>query len=418
MFSLHNPGVSNRTFISLFSGAGGLDLGLERAGWSCRYASDIDPVAVDVLRANQGRPIAEGARFLEHAVIEQADLRSLDAAQVLHKSNLVGVAPDLLAGGPPCQAWSSGGSQRGFDDPRGALATDFVRLASILRPQWLLMENVRGLLTARGPDGVPGSALDFLRTSLLNAGYRTWVQLLNAADYGIPQRRVRLFIIGSRLPQSILWPSPTHAKTTQEAFPLLEAWIPLGETLVRCKPLLPSEVVVPSEALGAQLNRLSPGTGLKSAGKAEATRPGGHWGYTQGGFLADAEQPARTITASAQQDWVRDPEWGIRRLCPRECAAVQTFPSDWEFPARPSHAYRMIGNAVPPALAEILGRSLLAPNSLDSLDIPPPRRLEALPRRLQSAIEYTAREEARNGPSRRATGLRTQAPGPQNGVLW
>ena len=233
-----------------------------------------------------------------------------------------------------------------------------------------------------------------------------------------PQRRVRLFIFGSRIAHRALWPEPTHAKASREGLPLLEPWVPLGKVLRRCEPLLPSEIVAPPQSLSAQLDRLAPGKGLKSPGKAEATRPGGHWGYTQGGFLADPSQPARTITASAQQDWVRDPRWGTRRLSPRECAAVQTFPSDWKFPDRPSHAYRVIGNAVPPALAEAVGRSLLAPVALECADSLTLNGLEALPRHLESAIEYTAKEEARNGPSRQQIRRGAKVAIPHNGVLW
>src|ERR1700686_2136513 len=147
-------------YVSLFSGAGGLDLGLERAGWQTAYASDNDPNAVETLKANVGRRIGRGRRAFEGAVIEQADIQTLTARSILEKSGLVKGDVSLLAGGPPCQSWSRACHQLGFDDPRGRLFDDFVRVAKGLDARWLLMENVRGLLTARGPDGQPGSALE------------------------------------------------------------------------------------------------------------------------------------------------------------------------------------------------------------------------------------------------------------------
>lgn len=188
-----------RDFISLFAGAGGLDIGLEAAGWNCRYASDIDDAAVGTMRANQrARTTINGRAVFEGTVIEKADVRSLDGKDILSAIGAARGDVPLLAGGPPCQSWSSAGHQLGFQDPRGRLWSDFVRLADELDVRFMLFENVRGLLTARGEDGVPGSALNTIRSKLLEVGFHTSVSLLNAADYGIPQRRVRLFIVGYR----------------------------------------------------------------------------------------------------------------------------------------------------------------------------------------------------------------------------
>ena len=167
--------------------------------------------------------------------------------------------------------------------------------------------------------------------------------------------------------------------------------------------LSPDEIIRPNDNLFEQLSLLHPGTGVKSPGKAEATRPGGHWGYKQGAFIADTALPARTVTANQQQDWVIDPVAGIRRLCPRECAALQTFPLDWALAGKRADQYRLIGNAVPPLLAQKIGMALHSHilNSWDdrraSLEV-----LEPLAPKLQAAIQYTAKEERRNGPSRRA----------------
>ena len=190
---MHNP-----SYISVFSGAGGLDIGLEMAGWRTAYASDFDPDAIATLRSNVGTPLPGGRHALAGTFIEQADVRSLSAADVLAKAGArIGGVP-LLAGGPPCQSWSSAGHQLGLSDPRGRLFGDFLRIADGIDARWLLIENVRGFLTARGPDGQPGSALAVMRRELLDHGYQTAVSLLNAADFGVPQRRVRLIMISYR----------------------------------------------------------------------------------------------------------------------------------------------------------------------------------------------------------------------------
>lgn len=393
-------------FVSLFSGAGGLDLGLELGGWSCLFATDHDPRAIQTLSLNRGKSIA-GVPIFSGAAIECADVSALKGKQILTKTAKRRGEISLLAGGPPCQSWSSAGHQRGFADARGRLFEDYIRIASDLDVRWLLFENVRGLLTARGQDGVPGSAIAHLRGELLRAGWQTTINLLNSADFGVPQRRVRLIVIGYRTGDAPRFPAPTHSVEHN----LVHApWISLGEAIQKIAPPTADEIIRPNQKLQAELRALKPGSGVKSPGKKEATRPGGHWGYKQGAFLADASIPARTITANAQQDWIKDGRRGTRRLTPRECAALQTFPPEWEFDGSRADKYRLIGNAVPPKLAEALGRALL--EQTRNTQIMPRRKGRSetstktqpapLPPRLQAAIDYTRREDLRNGPSRRA----------------
>lgn len=391
------------TYISIFSGAGGLDIGLELAGWDCLYATDLDPCAVDTLKANAGRRL-RGLPVLANSLIEQHDIRHLSGSSILQR---IGRRPgdvELLAGGPPCQSWSSAGHQLGFDDPRGRLFQEYLRVATELDVRWLLFENVRGLVTARGPDGRPGSALAEIRSALLAAGWQTRVELLNAADFGVPQRRVRVLLVGYRGGDEPPAPAPTHSETGGDG---LRPWLTLGGCLGRLRPPTGDELVRPAGKLALELANIPPGSGVKSPGKRETTRPGGHWGYKQGAFVADPLRPARTVTANGQQDWIRDAALGLRRLSPRECAAIQTFPADWAFCGKRADQYRLIGNAVPPLLAKRIGEALL-----DHAQTEKPVResnvvgLKPLPPRLQAAIEYTAREDAKNGASRRAAPAR------------
>lgn len=389
-------------FISLFSGAGGLDIGFEQAGWRCLYASDIDSISVDTLRLNKGKKLTNKLTALKDAFIERADATVLTGREILAKIGRKKGEVPLLVGGPPCQSWSSAGHQRGFEDARGRLFRDYVRIAQETGVRWLVFENVRGLLTARGPDGQPGSALEHIRRALLDAGFQTEVELLNAADYGVPQRRVRLFMIGSRIGDRPPFPMPTYRRTPDLATPG-KSWVTLGECLQTISALGDDEIIRPNEALGAQLAALQPGSGVKSPGKAETTRPGGHWGYKQGAFVADLAVPARTVTASAQQDWIRDPERGLRRICPRECAAIQSFPAHWEFAGNRADQYRQIGNAVPPGLAAAIAIELARHIASAKARVRriPNRELSPLREHLVSSIHYTRKEEQRNGESRR-----------------
>jgi len=394
-----------RGFISIFSGAGGLDLGLEQAGWECLFATDHDPAAVATLERNRGYALGQGRSALANAIVRQDDVRNLRGAEILAELGLRRCEVPLLAGGPPCQSWSSGGLQKGFADPRGRLVDDYLRLAKEIDARWLLFENVRGLLTARGQDGTPGSALGYVRARLFERGWLSKVALLNAADYGIPQRRVRLILIGHRAGDEPIFPAATHASVPEGE---LMSWVTLGQCLAQVPPPEDHEIIRPTGKMAAELADLPPGTGAKSQGKKEATRPGGHWGYKQGAFIADTLKPARTVTASSQQDWIRDPVLGLRRLCPRECAAIQSFPAEWAMVGNRQAQYRLIGNAVPPALGQALGYALAqaCAQQPERRNLVPNAGLAPLPRELQSAIAYTIREERRNGPSRRATGKR------------
>jgi len=394
-------------FVSLFAGAGGLDLGLEQAGWKCDYASDIDKAAISSLHANQNRRTS-GIRALTDTVIDQTDVRKVNGQSILDKIGTTRGQIPLLAGGPPCQSWSSAGHQLGLKDPRGRLFEDYLRIAKQIDARWLLFENVRGLLTARGPDGKPGGALKLIRMALSNAGWQTKVNLLNAADYGVPQRRVRLILIGHHVGDTPEFPSPTHAHNE----PSYKPWVTLGKCLSQLRAPIDDEVIRPSAKLLYQLEGIPPGKGVKSPGKRETTRPGGHWGYKQGAFIADLEQAARTITANPQQDWIKDPELGLRRLSPRECAAIQTFPASWKFIGSRLDQYRLIGNSVPPILGKALGLALM--KQAGSTKPKAKKRstivLEPLPNHLQAAINYTIKDEARNGASRRVAGNKRRAP--------
>jgi DNA (cytosine-5)-methyltransferase 1 len=396
--------------VSLFTGAGGLDIGLEQAGFRTVSAVDSEPDCVRTLLDNQAARIHhDGRPYLEGAKIIGAGIETLKPSDLMPDAAERNWVPDLMAGGPPCQPFSSSGKMLSVNDPRGRLFEDFVRMAEDLRPKLILFENVRGLVTARGPKGEPGEVLHMVKKEFEKIGYATTFALLNAADFGCPQRRVRCFMMATRCTSLPEFPRPTHAE--HPAGGLFEdslPWVTLGQYLAKVPRPTEDEIVRPTERLAAQLAKVQAGSGLKSAGAREATRPGGHWGYRQGTFIADLKEPARTVTASTSQDWIRLPDNSLRRLTLRECAALQGFPSEWQFAGPAASRFRQVGNAVPSIFGRVLGRALI--EALECGRRPRPESAP-FPRDFEVAITYTRREESRNGESRRKAREQLAQPG-------
>jgi DNA (cytosine-5)-methyltransferase 1 len=403
MKSVSDAGSIRPTLVSLFTGAGGLDVGLERAGFQTASAVDWDENCVETLRLNQAAGISEeyGHPFLAGAKILHADVEKLTASDLRPSGASRSWSPDVLAGGPPCQPFSSAGRMLSIHDPRGRLFEHFVRLADELRPRLILFENVRGLVTAVGETGKPGEVVLQVRRAFEDIGYATTFALLNSADYGAPQRRVRLFMMATQSTALPRFPLASHVDGGRlSIFESVPTWMSLGEALAVLPEPSDDEIDVPSSALASALASVPAGAGLKSAGAREATRPGGHWGYKQGTFIADLSKPARTVTAAASQDWIRDRMGRLRRLTWRECAFLQGFPSEWNFAGTKASRFRQIGNAVPAVFGRVLGCSLLTALAESRVRRKP--QSSEFPSEFLKAIEYTRREHRRNGPSREA----------------
>ncbi|MCD4749377.1 MAG: DNA cytosine methyltransferase [Thermoanaerobaculales bacterium] len=393
------------TLISLFSGAGGLDVGLEQAGFETVTATDFDDNCIRTLLVNQqthvpidGRP---GRLHLDGASVVQADIADLSRSNLVPADEENDWTPDLLVGGPPCQPFSSSGRQRSVLEGRGRLFEHFVRLARELKPRAILFENVRGLVTARGRTGHPGEVLAEVKEAFEAAGYGTSFKLLNSADYGAPQRRVRLFMLAIRDAPIPRFPEPTHSRKQMEnMFCETKPWVRLRELLANLPEPKSEDVVRPSDRLEPLLRNLPSGSGLKSNGRSEPTRPGGHWGYKQGTFVADQDLPARTVTAASTQDWIRLSDGSLRRLTVRECAALQGFPPEWRFIGTKTSQFRQVGNAVPAVFGRILGLVLT-----EALKEHRSRRPAStpFPDDFRAAVEYTKRDHERNAVARPRT---------------
>lgn len=351
--------------VSLFSGAMGLDLGLERSG--CRILVAVDALEEAVETARVNRPTLPVVRA-DVAKLTAEDVRTY--AGVGHDDEI-----DVVAGGPPCQAFSTAGRRRALDDQaRGSLIFEFVRLIEEIRPRAYVLENVPGLLSAalrwrklpynnngKRIDGQHGSLFAALSEKLATAGYSFCTAQLMAADYGVPQQRSRVFIVGFRNGDAFEFPAPSHTKGGSL---LLPPWRTLGEALrdlqddgSPCAAFSPRKLsylrLVPP---GGNWRDLPEDLQRESMGRAYHAK-GGRVGFWR--RLA-FDRPSPTILTEPQNAStalchpVED-----RPLSVRECARVQTFPDEWQFVGTRSRQYLLVGNAVPPLLAEAVATRLV-----------------------------------------------------------
>lgn len=353
--------------ISLFSGAMGLDLGLEEAGFRVVVAVECDPQAVATIQRN--RP---GLQVI-HKRIEE-----VTTEEILNRAGLEPGGDFIVAGGPSCQAFSTAGRRESLGDSqgRGGLFREFARVIDEARPRFFVMENVRGLLSAaikhrplkeRGPGYPPlhpdeelGSALRLVTSELKSLQYHVVFDLLNAADFGVPQTRQRLVFIGSRDGESIRAPKPTHNESGSNGFP---KWANLRTAL---EGLNEKEPAFYNFAPGKERYlKLIPEGGnwrdLPEQVKREALgKAFDSWGGRSGFFrrLAwDKPSPALTTRPDSKATVLCHPT-ELRPLTVGEYARIQQFPDGWDFAGSVREQYKQVGNAVPIGLGKAVGQAI------------------------------------------------------------
>lgn len=360
--------------ISLFTGAFGLDLGMEEAGFHTVSVVEKDRDAAKTIALN--RPfLQESAVSREIEKVSSQELleeggRVLDLGRALRSGEV-----DLVTGGPPCQPFSTAGKRGSVMDPRGSLFMDFTRIVKEVQPRFFLMENVRGLLSAplrhrpinqRGRDYPPlesdeiaGAALRVVLAEMEELGYNVVYNLLEAADYGVPQNRERVVFIGSRDGEAATFPLPKYCKDGNK----LPKWRTLGDAITSLVDPEP-EFMTYSESRLKFLRLLQAGQNwrhLPEELKKEAMGGAYNSGGGKVGFYRRLswDKPSPTITTSPHQkatDMCHPVE--LRSLSVRESATIQTFPDDWIFYGSVSSKYKQIGNAVPVILAKEIGSYL------------------------------------------------------------
>ena len=340
----------NYTCIDSFCGAGGLGLGLERAGFDILLSFDIDPICIETIKAN--------SRYFHHPA-EQADIKNMLNGKLLEKCGLQRGELFLLAGGPPCQGFSV--QRRGSDvDARNDLVLKYGQLINELYPRYFVMENVSGLGGKRGK-----TILEQLIEDVKALGYTVHVDMLDAQEFEVPQRRKRYIIVGERndMGEHFLYPTPSERRIT------------VRETIGHM-PVPPEDGTdfpgIPwhrrdklSELNLKRINALKEGQGrddlppelLADCHKVASDVIGYRNVYGRMAW----DEVAPTITArfdSFTRGKFGHPDQP-RSISLREGALLQTFPADFIFTGNKVDVARQIGNAVPPVLAEKIGTSIL-----------------------------------------------------------
>ncbi len=365
-------------FVDLFCGAGGLSYGAKLAGFKIGAALDKDPLACATYKAN----------FPDVPVI-CADIQSMTASKLL--SSVPDGRIDVLAAGPSCQGFSTHG-KRDPRDARNFLFKEYMRLVRSIQPPWVIMENVKGLLTYDN-----GWYRHMIFDAFERIGYRVTARVLNAAEFGVPQRRERILFLATNTGQSIEFPAPTHCQAEQAAILGLQPYVTvedaigdlpeLGQSgMADCYSGLPKTPFQRfarrgtkqltlhaakrvSERAMSIIRRIPPGHGLRYLPPETLPERFRRMRKIKSGALRrdcttlyyrlSPDLPAYTITCYftnvSSGPFVHPTQ--NRALTPREAARLQSFPDSFKFV--PPHVNHQIGNAVPPLLAKAAAAVLI-----------------------------------------------------------
>lgn len=338
-------------FVDLFSGAGGLSCGLEMSGFKCAFAVDNNQEAINTFSANHKN------------VSTYVDDISKLKGPVLKKI-LAGKKISLVCGGPPCQGMSTVGE--GIpDDPRNFLFLQFVRIVKKIKPEFVLMENVTGLLGKKN-----GKILDGVLKEFRKIGYVMHVRVMSAENYGVPQKRRRTIFIGNRTGHETEFPIPTHG-VSEKLKPLVTIGDAIGNMKTKTGKIFNHDVAsakISKELIKKRVEKVPEGMGIRYEEDEKAYLPkklwlGVDWDTIDEGRLREEQyhrlgrnQVAPTIMTS-RHTYFHPTQ--TRYLTCREAAAIQSFPNNYKFVGSVSQQWRQIGNAVPPLLGKAIGKVIL-----------------------------------------------------------
>ena len=339
--------------ISLFSGAMGLDIGLQQAGIDIQIGQDFNKACVNTMFQNGHKAIL-------------GDICRIEPEELLSAAGLTFGEPFLICGGPPCQPFSTAGKRLGINDPRGSLFREYVRMIDVIRPRFFLMENVKGLMSSplKDADGknTAGKVIDIILEEFAKLNYKTVYGVLDSVNYGVPQFRERFVMIGSRDNEDIFLPIPTHFQMHQNA---AYRWSTLGDcirdlenTPGECADFTPLRLkylkMVPE---GGNWKNLPPDI-LKEAMGGAYSSGGGKVGFYR--RLSYSQPSPTVVTSPIQKATMMCHPTKDRPLSVAEYARIQQFPNDWKFTGTLVDKYRQIGNAVPIGLAKAIGEAIVA----------------------------------------------------------
>lgn len=347
--------LSDVIAVSLFSGAGGLDLGATAAGVRVVSCLDFDRDSTLTLKANDA---------FGHADIHHGDICEFDTRRFSERIARENSPALIVIGGPPCQPFSKNGywvkneNRQAMKDPRNMIA-QFFRVVSELRPDGFLLENVESILHPTNRE-----AVHFIEYEAARLGFHSRLYRTNAADFGVPQRRKRVFIMGSRTGPITGEPVRTHRSDAELcALPDLPRHRGVGEVL---KPFAGNRYFEPEEVAEhgtfySDLVNVPKGKNYMALRREDGSgepkyRPGGRfWNFL---LKLHPEEPSWTIAANPGP-WVGPFHWTNRRLRVPEIAAIQTFPHGYHFVGKRRSVQKQLGNAVPPILAQAMVEHLV-----------------------------------------------------------
>jgi len=318
--------------ISLFSGAGGLDLGFKKAGFQTIWANEYDKDIWETFEKN-----------FQNTVLDKRSIVKVLSEEIPETLGLIG--------GPPCQSWSEAGKSRGIEDDRGQLFFEFIRVLRDKKPLFFLAENVSGMLASRHSE-----ALENIKKHFTDSGYTLSFKLLNAHDYNVPQDRKRIFFVGYRNDLNMQFEFPD---AVDEKLFLEDVIDDLKDSALAAKnktysnddacELFNHEYMTGSfSSMYMSRNRVrawdEPSFTIQAGGRHAPLHP---------------QAPKMELVEKDKRKFVEGSEELYRRLSIRECARIQTFPDEHKFYYKNLTAgYKMVGNAVPPNLAYILAEKI------------------------------------------------------------
>jgi DNA (cytosine-5)-methyltransferase 1 len=325
--------------VSLFSGGGGLDLGFSAAGYSIMLANDIDPYSCKTIEINKGKK-----NYLDKPIILNEDIQTLTPKKLQSlSSNGVGKI-DVVIGGPPCQAFSVFGRRKGLKDPRGNLIWEYIRIINHFKPKVFVFENVDGLKTIH--QGVLYDKL--LKELSLGGKYHISDHIYNVAEYGIPQHRTRVFLIGTKNKKEVPRMAETHGENG--LFNSRKPYVTVRQALSQLGRPGEDDQVFNHVGRKHSERIIKRYASLKFGERDHKTRIN----------KLHPDKPSFTIIVGSDAGGGKghihpfDP----REVTPRESARIQTFPDWWEFYGKGRHIIRQVGNAVPPLFAALLAEHI------------------------------------------------------------
>ncbi len=396
--------------ISLFTGVGGLDFGFEAAGFETAVAVEMDAVSCRTLRLNRNWPVIE------------RDIHQVSSRELLRIARLKKGQADVLIGGPPCQPfsksgyWARGDALR-LQDPRADTLDAYLRILRDTQPKSFLLENVYGLAYRGKSEGLKRILVGIEQINReTGSNYRPVWEVLDAASYGVPQHRERVFIVASRDGKAFKFPKISHGAKDDllvgaDIEPYHTAWDALGD--------LPERPNDPTLKMGGKWADLLPSIPEGENYLWHTARGGGlplfGWRTRYWSFLLKLAKNRPSWTIQAQPGPATGPfHWTNRRLSTQELCRLQTLPDGLRFDCGRNDVQRMVGNAVPSLVAEVIAREIRGqllgkPVRKNKLTLEPPRRSTTPPPERVSNVPTAYRSLAGNHAEHPGTGQGNRA---------